>query len=116
MTKTEANDILTAMTQSMMDYNRTELGIRSMPLVAYTTCKNTFEILSKDVENPSADWAARTVRSETIVLNPAAYAAMVTLAGEQKVIKLMIRAMMNVTGKTWREVHAIVTAQLQAAA
>ena len=107
MTTTEANAILTAMTENMMRINR-ENGIRCMPLSAYTTCANTFEILAKDIENPSAEWAGRTVRSETVVLDPAAYKAMVVLAGETATLKLMIRAMMNITGKSWREVRDIV--------
>jgi len=115
MTKTQANTILTQMTEAMMAVNR-QNGIACMPLSAYTTCANTFEILTKDVERPAAIWDGRTLRSETVVLDPAAYAAMVKLGGEQKAIKLMIRAMMNITGKTWREVRDIVEAQVRAAA
>lgn len=109
MTKTKAAAALIEKVEAMEAKNR-ELGISFYSWKMYTTCKNVFYVLKKDVETPDPRWADRDNRSESIVLDLSAYSAMVAIAdgGEKEVIKLMIKAMMNVTGKTWKEVRDIV--------
>lgn len=117
MIKTEATALLTKLVEEMEQANRAN-GIRLYSWKMYTTCPNIFYVLERDVRNPDPRWVGRPTGSESVVLNPVAFKAMVALAkgGEKEVLRLMVKAMINVTNKPWAEIVAIVTEQAAQAA